>query len=310
MPPQSALKGFHALPIQLCATDTSDTMIPARYVYFKRHQVRSNTPSSQRDNSLLALTQHNNTAADNDDNDNDDDESTYLRQGCTLFVLNIPSYYIVSDVVQLFSIFGQVETVLFQDEVHSSEASRRTPDAVADLDRKMHSILPPTRSAHVVFNEAQSVTNALTQELLHTRQPAENGSVRSGVSKWLAAYQTERPDPHALQQQVDRFMEAFDKRRRLEDAAREAGPVIDEDGFTLVTSKKRKRNVMSAVARAQQEANAAQSKKNKKKAESMGFYKFQRRQKQMQELAVLRQKFEEDKRRIAAQKARRQFKPF
>jgi ribosomal RNA-processing protein 7 len=48
----------------------------------------------------------------------------------------------------------------------------------------------------------------------------------------------------------------------------------------------------------------------KKKKELVNLYPWQQRETQRQQIAELRQKFEEDKRRVAEMKARRKFKPF
>lgn len=52
------------------------------------------------------------------------------------------------------------------------------------------------------------------------------------------------------------------------------------------------------------------SRKKKKQLELKNFYRFQIRQEKVEKLEELRQKFEEDKQRVAMMKESRKFKPF
>mmetsp|Transcript_6334 Transcript_6334/g.8817 ORF Transcript_6334/g.8817 Transcript_6334/m.8817 type:complete len:123 (-) Transcript_6334:136-504(-) len=122
------------------------------------------------------------------------------------------------------------------------------------------------------------------------------------MKKWMAQYYHERPDVSKLQQQVGRFMEAFDRQVKEEKANLETKE-IDEDGFELVKRKSRKlRGSVLPISNARP--------KKKKKAPVLNFYKNQKREQQQKKLALLRQKFEEDKERIAEMRKQRKFKPY
>ena len=66
--------------------------------------------------------------------------------------------------------------------------------------------------------------------------------------------------------------------------------------------------LISLLFSVSQDSKAPQKKKKKK--ELVNLYPWQQRETQRQQIAELRQKFEEDKRRVAEMKARRKFKPF
>lgn len=57
-------------------------------------------------------------------------------------------------------------------------------------------------------------------------------------------------------------------------------------------------------------AAAAAAAANKKETTHSDFYRFQQREQRRSELLALRERFEEDKRRIAELKASRKFKPY
>lgn len=79
----------------------------------------------------------------------------------------------------------------------------------------------------------------------------------------------------------------------------------DEDGFIMVLNKKRKRKGDLGDRKAE-----VDKRKKKKKYELKNFYTFQIKDAKMEQLERLRNKFEEDKARIARMKAARNFKPF
>ena len=89
-----------------------------------------------------------------------------------------------------------------------------------------------------------------------------------------------------------------------------ADGVADEDGFITVTYKKKRRHddaeegddTASGAA-----ATNGRRKKRKKNLELVNFYRFQMREAKRERLAALRQRFEEDKARIAKMKAARKF---
>ena len=113
------------------------------------------------------------------------------------------------------------------------------------------------------------------------------------------------PDPEILKEETDRFVAAFETREEQTRLAKERKQnEVDEDGFIMVS---RKRQVRSAVMEANENR---QKKKRKKNRELKNFYQWQVREAKRDQLKQLRDKFEEDKMRIAKLKAARKFRPY
>lgn len=157
------------------------------------------------------------------------------------------------------------------------------------------------RSVLVVFAEASSMARAL--------QPGDRALS-------LPASQLEAPTPsasqafaerrnRALKAEANEFMLKFDAEQATARAAEaDAEGVPDADGFIKVTraNKRLKRTDDDSAA-------AAKPEKKKKTTELHDFYHFQKHERKREHLHKLRQRFEEDKVRIAAMKAQRRFRP-
>jgi ribosomal RNA-processing protein 7 len=150
--------------------------------------------------------------------------------------------------------------------------------------------------------------------LLEVAETSTSGSTvgkQRGMAKWLAEYRAERPDPSQLQQEVDRFMFEYDRRKeqeRLEQEAEANKP--DEEGFVKVMRRGRRLNTDGRVhVTAARPLPSAAAPKPEDRAIA-NFYRFQRKDSKRQQLEQLQKRFEDDKRRIAQLKAHRKFRPY
>ncbi|GIL93679.1 hypothetical protein Vretifemale_21082, partial [Volvox reticuliferus] len=131
---------------------------------------------------------------------------------------------------------------------------------------------------------------------------------------WVHEHKAARPGNDVLQRQIDDWMDDFDAEQ--ERKARERQAAMGEDGWTVVArAKGRKRTreddgVKVMTGGVATNAAAAAAAKEKEKSMLGDFYRFQRHEKRRNELAELRQRFEEDRRRLAQLKAARNFKPY
>lgn len=263
----SVPRGFKALPIRL--SEDSDLL---HHFYYKKHVQKADK---------------------NDDGDEEEDTSNR-----TLFAVNIPFSYDYNDVSQVFSCFGDVESVIF----HSTSKCTTTPGQLTSH----RAAASAAKQARVIFLEEEAVERALHTSVT-APQPHHVGSCETGMEKWMKFYNTIRPESETLQFQVDKFMEAFDMRTKQEKAELAAGPVVDADGWTVVRTNnpKKKRKLPSM------KEDVVMSKKKKKTSEKVvHFYRHQQRQEKREQLAELRRKFEEDKLKLAKMKESRQFNPF
>ncbi len=105
-------------------------------------------------------------------------------------------------------------------------------------------------------------------------------------------------------------MEGFDARSVAEKAAARNGAQADADGWTLVKSTQRS-NKRALLAREEETERAAQRAAKKARANTVvHFYKHHEREAKKERLVQLREKFEQDKLKIAKMKADRKFKPY
>lgn len=135
-----------------------------------------------------------------------------------------------------------------------------------------------------------------------------------GMKKWIANYKSKRPGVEVLQRQIDQWMADYDARELQAKRDREAAEA--EDGWTVVVAKTGRKKTtdetgLSVGAVALEAAEDRGNKKRKKKADAaLDFYRFQRHEARRNEVLELQERFQEDKKRIAALKAARKFRPF
>jgi hypothetical protein len=265
-----------------------------------------------------------------------------LKPGCTLFVVNLPFHYTAEHLVQLFGCFGAVEQVAF---LQSNLVLHFDPTRVGAVEPSSF-----YRSAHVVYESADCVDVAVKTDLsrtpqqcpeeaedevnvgmksqsmrthTHDRNTAHGIAPRSAhsflscpsslfllPSEWLSHYHSSHPLVSSLQLQVDKFMEGFDARSAQEKADARKGVHTDADGWTMVkgTTRGKKRQMM-AVEEESQRAQERAAKKAKGN-QVLHFYKHQEREEKKERLIQLREKFEQDKLKIAKMKQDRKFKPY
>mmetsp|Transcript_42556 Transcript_42556/g.51701 ORF Transcript_42556/g.51701 Transcript_42556/m.51701 type:complete len:266 (-) Transcript_42556:135-932(-) len=227
----------------------------------------------------------------------DEDEFDGKR---TLFVAGLPLGYGHSQLVALFSTFGKVEQVQVQT-------------------------IGKANTCHVVFETPQGMKKTL--KAAKEQAPASVGIVdkkelpKNGMKKWVAAHRSNAPGHTALEAQMNDWLrehEAAEQQKAEELAA--AAQAEADDGWTVVMPKKGRQKTrdgeggtavgsISAAKTASIGAQAAE-KDAKRKAQLRDFYRFQRREQQRDNLMELRQKFEEDKAKIAKLRDSRRFRPY
>ena len=146
-------------------------------------------------------------------------------------------------------------------------------------------------------------TNGQNPFVLNREQCKNRGN--NACMELLVQHLERYPDPEILKEETDKFIAAFETREEQTRLARERKQnEVDADGFIMVS---RKRQVRSAVMEANEKK---QNKKRKKNRELKNFYQWQVREAKRDQLKQLRDKFEEDKNRIAKLKAARKFRPY
>uniref|UniRef100_A0A7R9TGV5 Ribosomal RNA-processing protein 7 C-terminal domain-containing protein n=1 Tax=Prasinoderma coloniale TaxID=156133 RepID=A0A7R9TGV5_9VIRI len=138
--------------------------------------------------------------------------------------------------------------------------------------------------------------------------------VARGMRAWLAAHAAARPGFAALKRRYDAAALAADRRAATEEEEKlAAARTADADGWTLVVNRKGRKKSggegavggakVSGVSAAAAAALAPKASKATKGLSN--FYTFQAREKRRSELLTLREKFAEDKRKMARMKMQR-----
>ncbi|GMK53739.1 hypothetical protein CspeluHIS016_0103250 [Cutaneotrichosporon spelunceum] len=195
------------------------------------------------------------------------------------------------------------------------------PDVVP-LDTVRSLGLSGARSARVVFTDAVSVSRAMGYGGAPIALPLGEGrgAEPTGLAFYEARYAALRPALASVRAHADSAMERYDHLHSLLLASRAkahgAGALVDEDGFTVVVRGGRYgrtagRGGSAGVAVASRAGvAAAQKKRGKGAGELKDFYKFQSVDRKRKELADMRARFDEDRRKVDELKRQRRFKPY
>ncbi|KAK9504268.1 hypothetical protein O3M35_010642 [Rhynocoris fuscipes] len=222
----------------------------------------------------------------------------------TIFILGTPPFVTEGNFKTLFSSFGAVEQVYF----HASPCASAPPKNVSSIFKDYPEVMG-YKVAYVVFKKEVSVHRIMgldSDEVLILS--SKDKPLETGLRKWCNQYNSSLLDVEELQKDIDQFMAEYDlaeaekSRKEIE----EMEP--DEEGWTKVTKKGRR----PGFARKESVHNRIMKKENEKKQKKqlLNFYRFQIRESKMNELVKLREKFEEDKKKISLLKQSRKFRPF
>ncbi|KAK3859689.1 hypothetical protein Pcinc_014775 [Petrolisthes cinctipes] len=226
--------------------------------------------------------------------------SEYKPAECTLFVVNVPPYCTTEVFQRLFSVYGKVKWVFF----HKKPSSGPPPTTKYPLISPLP-VVTGFKVAYVVFIDPSGLKAAMSVPA-HTVLVASSSSPLTGINKWQAEYNDGMLES-TVRKEVKDLMEEYDRKTQAEKEA--AGKLeADEDGWVTVTSTKKKKPRLAKVGELKN--TKSKKRKNKKKQELVNFYAFQTRQARMDNLAQLRKKFDEDKKRITQMKASRKFRPY
>ncbi|KAG8740121.1 Ribosomal RNA-processing protein 7 [Ceratobasidium sp. 423] len=273
--------------------------------------------------------------------------------GRTLFLVNVPCDATDRDLISLFKSAGTVERVIFSkqsatqseeleeeqekeegndDEVTSKSKSKTSPPPKATplLDTSLRRSRNSGGTAHVVFLDESSLSRALSlassSKNALSWPPADTSAEPRGLGLYLKRHKSLRPALDTVSTHVDAYMQHFDFEQAAKRAAasqyKKGVPIIDEDGFELVTrggaygktvgggvgvaSKK----FELSVKRGDLAAGKKKKKGRDKSKDLEGLYAHEQREKKRKAFMELRERFEEDKKKVAKLKSTRRFKPY
>ncbi|EFN54303.1 hypothetical protein CHLNCDRAFT_53102 [Chlorella variabilis] len=242
-----------------------------------------------------------------------------LPKDRAVYIAGVPAQLQGTALVELFARYGTIERAA----LHGSRVSAVLLYAAAEGRDKLLKAAAKGRPLELQLQEPTGPYGLKGEaggepglpwagdEYRHSRQSHPDGK----LTRWVEEHKALKPGNAELQQALDEWMEeweAEEERRRAE-----AVKAQEEDGWTVVQRHKasgRKKNasatgvtvggVAGAAAAAQLQA------ATKKDATHADFYRFQQREHRRNELLNLRQRFEEDKKRIAELRASRKWRPY
>lgn len=214
-------------------------------------------------------------------------QSAETPQDCTLFVLNLPPYTTEDSLKRIFSAAGPVRNVFFKTQTKNPQNGFKV--------------------AYVVFNNPQGLLKALKLKTLEPLSTTKS-PIDCGIKKWVKDYNKSIIHSKVLQKEINEFMATYDKNQEEEKKQEQTAGEQDDDGWITVTKHGRNPGLSRKEVVEQKIKNKIEQ--SRKKKELRNFYTFQIRESKMKHLAGLRQKFEEDKKKINALKEARKFKPF
>ncbi|KAK2917190.1 hypothetical protein Q8A67_001564 [Cirrhinus molitorella] len=225
----------------------------------------------------------------------------------TLFVLNVPPYCSESVITDAFSRFGPIQSVELNEKPGACESSSEASNYFTAKRRQCF------RVAYIIFKHPSSVKAAKCHPMnVPLIVSTADRPVKTGIRKWIQQYSDSLINAVSLQQDVDQFMNDYDRckeeeaERRREEAEQQQE---DEEGWVKVT--KGKRGVKARPhSEAANERTLQKEEEKKERKELQNFYSWQHRNSQKEHIAELRKKFEEDKQRIAVLRAQRKFRPY
>ncbi|XP_026762672.2 ribosomal RNA-processing protein 7 homolog A [Galleria mellonella] len=220
--------------------------------------------------------------------------------GRTLLVLNVPPYADEKGIENAFRDVGDIESVQFSLKPSGTD-TKSERKFIENIDK------PSFRVAYVVFKKVSELDKALKLTHLYPMNSKDH-SIKLGVRKWIDEYNNSVLLPKIVKERVEQFMKVHDEEADLTEKKEKQLEQEDDEGWITVT----KRGKVQSFARTEKVENKimAREEKNKKRKELKNFYTFQIRESKMKHIVSLRQKFEEDKKKIAQIKQSRRFKPF
>ncbi|XP_065160861.1 ribosomal RNA-processing protein 7 homolog A [Atheta coriaria] len=201
--------------------------------------------------------------------------------GRTMYLLNVPPWADESSIHKAFNSHSTVQSVTFtkfKDTTHTG-----------------------FKCCYIIFKTEKDLYKALNLKKLEPIS-TEKEPILMGIDKYVKQYNEGLLNQHQREQNMLEIIKAYD----AEEVRKKSKTLeTDDEGWTVVTKKGRN----PGLSRKESVAEKLMA-KNKKDKVLKNFYRHQIRQAKKDQLAALRKKAEEDKKKILALKQRRAFKPF
>ena len=133
----------------------------------------------------------------------------------------------------------------------------------------------------------------------------------AGVKRWAEEYNSQFVSEERLSASISSFMAEHDAVVAREKEREEELGQPDEEGWvTVARQEKKKPEKKVESVEEEKKGRGKKNRRKKKKVELKNFYSHQIKEDKMTNIRALREKFEEDKQKIAKMKQERKFRPF
>jgi len=227
----------------------------------------------------------------------------------TLLVLNVPPFVDQLCIRHLFGSCGKISDVLFNSKISLTNVYEVKKSKHFDTTEDMNGY----KVCFVVFGTKSGLQKALklseSSDVLTLKPDSDQHLI--GLKAMKQKYNQSIVDSNELHEEINDFMTEYDK--RVEDErlkAKESEGVADEDGWVQVNRHSNKRHLPNNYANDQKIIEKQNKLLKKSSNDLQNFYSFQQKESKINYLMNLRNRFEEDKKRIALMKSQRKFRPF
>ena len=229
--------------------------------------------------------------------------------GKTLLAINIPPFVDDYCIRHLFQKCGKIMNVFFQSAINPLPIT--VPKSkYFDQKEKIFGY----KVCYIVFTSPAAVKKALalakSSETLSFRPQEDSDQHLVGLKAMKKKYNDSIISMDDLQKEINEYMTKYDQKFEEEKVkAREMDGVPDDEGWIKVTKFSKKRHLANNLSNDTKIVEKHNKRRKKYQNDLQNFYKFQTKDKKFENLKHLKEKFEEDKKKLAAMKAQRKFRP-
>lgn len=236
-----------------------------------------------------------------------------LPNGRTLFITQLPIDLNDEDIRNTFNNYVEI------DSIRRSNLAINCLDYPLDTTKYINHLHNTNRNAHLILKNNKDLSKILNLN----KMKLQNHSMAS-TSCLLQLYKSCRPNHSDMKLYTNNYIKQFEQNQLIEknrQISNEMESKMEDDGFTMVErGGKHGRAANDAGVQVasklfnggklDEDSTEFRRKKRKFNQPLDDFYRWQRRDKKRQDLANLRLKFENDKKKLEHSKQNRRYKPY
>ena len=238
----------------------------------------------------------------------DEVETNPLKpNGKTLLVMNIPPFVDQHCIRHLFRDCGKIVNIFFHSKPTTCVPK---PNESKYFDKREE--IKGYKVCYVVFNKNIALKRALnlTKKAEPLALKPQTGDHLIGLKAMKQKYNDSIVDSNELQKEINDFMVEYDKRIEEEKlVAKQTDGVPDEEGWIKVNRYSKRKSLPNDYSNDERIVEKHNKRRKKSSNELINFYSYKQMETKFESLRKLRDKFEDDKKKIALIKAQRKFKP-